>query len=400
MCNSTSSSGLLSDLLTERRSLLQAAWIAGSLVNEIRFNAEVSWFCPSSVPRQYRPRWDELHLLVREIVTDERQRDELADLVSEAALSWNRKFNQLAHAELLHSQNCQLQTDLTSPHLWVPDVKTEDIRRHRLGLITYEVTELIAVLLRGLEDSLDDRTLGIFRLGKQFDQLFRPTPAYESMTFADSNIESEIGAQCSIWDHSSSPAQSEWRLPLLPLSPPSNGSPLQLAEIAQRCRQMTLPEIFATDFLGQAGVEGSSHNAIQILGEKVVSYLANDGEEALVAMPPECNKVINRRFQTGLHHFGLRFDEGSGQLSRVGTSEFVFLQRKQPCKLFQFFVEHHEERLTLERLRDNWHVLRIGRESPKDGTIYSAISELGKLILPVRLHLDNKPDFGWVIMDR
>jgi hypothetical protein len=161
---------------------------------------------------------------------------------------------------------------------------------------------------------------------------------------------------------------------------------------------MGLPETIVVDFLAEVGIEGSGQDAIEQLVQQAVHTLANDGEMSAVALSPLSHTGSDHRFQAGLHHFGLSFDEEGSRLSRAGTSEFALLDQKQPYKLFRYFIEHYDERLTLARLRDNWHVVGIGREFPGKSTIYNAVSKLGGLILPVRLDMENKHDSGWKIV--
>ncbi|MEI8373841.1 MAG: hypothetical protein WCJ35_13515, partial [Planctomycetota bacterium] len=103
-------------------------------------------------------------------------------------------------------------------------------------------------------------------------------------------------------------------------------------------------------------------------------------------------------FDRVVQEFGLTVNHQNKTVHRRGYSRHTTIERPLLWKLFLDLLTRGGQTGDLQRLQRDWEKFSAN-ESPKRGTVYSAIDELKSFLNVVNLNLKNKPNCGWQLVN-
>src|SRR4051812_30391668 len=98
-------------------------------------------------------------------------------------------------------------------------------------------------------------------------------------------------------------------------------------------------------------------------------------------------------------YLGVKLDDSRRVVTREGMTAEVYLDRSRiNWELLKLLIAKRGAFCSLHCLHGAWEDLG-GKENPKDGTIYDAISDLRRPLKPLAVKIENVRDMGWRLVE-
>lgn len=374
--------------VNELRTVEQACWAYGRLLNELRFCWHAAWITKVPMDRS-GAIVAELRLVVREIATMPARRDQNAAAVDQAEQSWEFQFGSSSHDELLFSEDRQLADERDRDATPYEQLITE-----RCRILTGFVDELLSGIQLVVETDLSQNQQEIIRLGMLVDEAIHPQPVYRYMHFEREG--GEAAAPLS-WEHPNGVERACRRsLPSLPVTVPNDWPDQRwLQEVEQRLLHFGLLPNQLSEIHSRSATDD---RLIQVIEQLLIRELA-----ARTGTLSDCDAVagvnlpidifaVSPGAQSVADRLGILLDTRQSRASRNGSEMISFAPRL--FALLLHFLERDAEPTTLDWFTHNWRRIVPESESHNRNTVYDAIHRLGSVIDSMGLTIEHRPRGG------
>ena len=367
--------------VNELRTVEQACWAYGRLLNELRFCWHAAWITKVPITRS-GSIIAELRLVVREIATMPARRDQNAAAVDQAERSWEFQFGSSSHDELLFSEDRQLADERDRDA--TPD---EQLITERCRFLTGFVDELLSGIQSVVETDLSQNQQEIIRLGMLVDEAIHPQPVYRYMHF---DRESGEATTPSSWEHPNGVERACRRgLPMLPVTVPNDWPDQRwLQEVEQRMLQFGLSPIELPDVHSRSTTATRSR-LIEVIEGLLQGLLANRDETHAGSREDRIGQrgvtyTLSDAVQIAAERLRLSLDPLQRSITGNGC---VITVAPRNFELLLHFLERGEESTRIVWFQNNWS--RFGRVPEcRPGTVHDAVARLQLDLVPIGLFVE------------